>query len=49
MNASGLFLAAAVVGATTALASRRISPGQATWWAIQVAIVGAFMVGRWMQ
>lgn len=49
MNASGLFLAAAVVGATTVLAGRRINPGQFTWWVIQVAIVAAFMCGRWMQ
>jgi len=47
MNASGLFLAAAVVGATTALANRRIGPGSATWWAVQMAIVASFCVGRW--
>jgi hypothetical protein len=46
MNASGLFLAAAVVGATTVLAGRRVTPGQFTWWAVQVAIVGAFVAGR---
>jgi len=47
MNASGMFLAAAVVGATTFLANRRIGPGSATWWAVQVAIVAAFAAGRW--
>lgn len=47
MNASGMFLAAAVVGATTVLAARRISPGQATWWFVQAAIVASFCAGRW--